>query len=505
MRKPFEQAVFKQIQSDGILSPGSRVAAAVSGGADSVAMFRLLHRLRDPLGIRLMMVHFNHSLRGAESEADERFVSRLAKDLDVECIARKQDVRAKCRRNKWNLEQGARNLRYAFFETVVNDGRADKVAVAHTAEDQAETVLAHLIRGTGITGLGGIHPVAGPIVRPLIEIRRDDLRDYLRQIGQTWREDSTNSDTLRLRARIREKLLPVLLQDFSPRVVSHLNTLARLSREQEAFWNELIDGQFEELVRADNGYLKIAAESLLNPFRNQSRGTQFGQMSKHPAIKPFRALTERIVRRLYKQIRGDLRELTSRHVEQVIRLAGHGTSGSHIELPGGVIVDRTLDSVVFHARSSSADTAFPNATSGRAHAYHYEVNVPESGVTTISVAELGTCFRLKKIDWSLTASDTERESEVFDAELLEFPLVLRSWRPGDAYRPKGRRNRHKLKELFLAGRVPADERATWPVIESSGQIVWARNMPPSADFLVSPSTRVGLVIEDTPFPVDSRK
>jgi tRNA(Ile)-lysidine synthase len=505
MRTPFEQAVFKQLQAERILAPGSRVAAAVSGGADSVAMCRLLHRMRDELGIRLLVVHFNHSLRGAESDADEQFVSRLARDLDIECIAVKKDVAAECRRNKWNLEQGARNLRYAFFEAIVSGGKADQVAVAHTSEDQAETVLAHLIRGTGITGLGGIHPVAGPIVRPLLEICRQDLRAYLREIGQSWREDSSNADTRRLRARIREKLLPVLTTDFSPAVVSHLNTLARLSREEEVFWNELTDRQFADQVRANNGRLEISTEALLNPFPRPSRGTQSGGASKHHALSSFRALTERMVRRLYRDTRSHLRELTSQHVERVIHLAVQGESGSQVELPGGVIVHRTRDSLIFHSPVPEAIAVSRDETSGAASAYHYQVSVPERGMTTVSVAELGTCFRLKKIDWSGMASDTERESEVFDAELLHFPLILRSWRPGDAYRPKGRRNRHKLKELFLASRVPAEQRAIWPVIESGGQIVWARSMPPSADFLVSSSTRIGLVIEDTLFPVDSPK
>jgi tRNA(Ile)-lysidine synthase len=505
MRTPFEQAVFKRIQLGGLVAPGSRVAAAVSGGADSVAMFRLLHLLRDELGIRLMIVHFNHLLRGAESDADEQFVSCLANDFDVEFLSAKQDVARECARNKWNLEEGARNLRYGFFEAFVRSGKADRIAVAHTAEDQAETVMAHLIRGTGITGLGGIHPVAGPIIRPLLEIRRDDLRDYLREIGQSWREDSTNSDTVRLRARIREKLLPVLTKDFSSTVVSHLSTLARLSREEELFWNELIDRKFEEFVCVNGGKLEITAQALLNPFPGESGETQSGRTSKHPVISPFRALTERMIRRLYKHTRNDLRELTSEHVEQVIRLAEHTASGCGVRLPGGILVHRTLDSLIFHDKSSGVMPGNRDETSNNAGAYHYQVIVPERGVTTVSVAELATCFRLKKIDWSRPASDTERESDVFDAELLQFPLVLRSWRPGDAYRPKGRRNWHKLKELFLASRVPVAQRATWPVIESRGQIVWARNMPPSADFLVSLATRVGLTIEDMPFPVDSQK
>ncbi len=505
MRTPLEQAVLKQIQSEGILLPGARVVTAVSGGADSVAMFRLLNRLRDEVGIRLLIAHFNHSLRGAESDADEQFVSALAREFGVEFITAKEDVAAACARNNWNVEEGARKLRYAFFAELVTSGRADFIAVAHTMEDQAETVLARVIRGTGVTGLGGIYPVAGAIVRPLLEFRREELREYLSQIGQPWREDSTNSDTRRLRARIREKLLPVLANDFSPAVVQHLATLSRLSREEEVFWDELVERQFHALVKHTGGTRKIAAHSLLDPFSAASLGTQPAPAGKHIPTSPFRALTERMIRRLYKDIRSDLRELTSEHVEQVIRLAEQATSSSEVNLPGGVIVERAFDSLIFRGEHPGLERPAADETPAGESAYHYQVPVPETGVTSISVAELATCFRLKKIDWSRMPRDTERQSEVFDAELLHFPLVLRSWRPGDAYRPKGRRGRRKLKELFLAARVPAEQRATWPVLESDGQIVWARNMPPSADFLVSSSTRVGLVIEDMPFPVDSQK
>ena len=165
------------------------MGVAVSGGADSVALLRLLENIREELGITLVVVHFDHQLRGAESEGDAQFTADLARSRGFEIILDREDVAAAAARNKWNIEDAARRLRYAFFQRVVSDGRAKRIAVAHTQDDQAETVLAHILRGTGLTGIGGIYPVIGAVVRPLLGERREALRDFLRGLGQEWRED----------------------------------------------------------------------------------------------------------------------------------------------------------------------------------------------------------------------------------------------------------------------------------------------------------------------------
>ena len=150
--------------------------------------------------------------------------------------------------NVCNLEDAARKCRYGFFSELIRDGRITRVCVGHTADDQAETVLAKMIRGTGPAGLGGIYPVAEFVTRPLIEIRRAELREFLVSEGQNWREDSTNLDESRLRARIRARLLPQLEQDFQPAIVSHLNNLSALARDDEEFWNALVEQRFSALV-----------------------------------------------------------------------------------------------------------------------------------------------------------------------------------------------------------------------------------------------------------------
>jgi tRNA(Ile)-lysidine synthase len=187
MNTALQIRVLETIDRHSMIRPGDRVGVGVSGGADSVALLRLLADLRRKLGIGIFVLHFHHQLRGADADEDERFVKDLAKDLQLDFVNDRADVAGEARRNALNLEDAARRLRYQFFASVAAARGLNRVAVAHTADDQAETVLAHLLRGTGLTGLAGIYPVAGLIVRPLLETRRDELRDYLSGLGQSWR------------------------------------------------------------------------------------------------------------------------------------------------------------------------------------------------------------------------------------------------------------------------------------------------------------------------------
>jgi tRNA(Ile)-lysidine synthase len=490
--KSLETRVLQTIREAGMLAPGDRAGVAVSGGADSIALLRLLENLRGPLGVKLLVVHFNHSLRGAESDADARFVEDLAAERGMECVVGRGDVRAVATSNRWNLEDGARRLRYAFFERLVAERQATRILVAHTADDQAETVLAHIFRGTGPVGLAGIYPAVGSVARPLLGERREDLRKYLRSLGQVWREDSTNRDLTRQRAHIREQLLPLLEREYSRGIVDRLSGLAGLVREEEVFWNALVEDRFRALVRIAEGRCSVPIPLLLAPL-DISASTRDGERDA------LRALTERLVRRIYRELRGNLAGFSSTHVAQVVRLASESVSGRRAELPGEILVERNFDELVFSRSRARRRPLGRRETEFARSAYRYVVSLPAQGSATVSVPELNTRFCLKVIDWSVSQRDTKRDRAALDAQLLRAPLVLRSWRPGDAYRPLGRRQSKKLKELFLAGRVPSRDRAGWPVLESGGRVAWARGLPPADEFSARSGTQAAVVIEEQQF------
>jgi len=492
-RTKLEQQILATNRRYEMLRPGDRVAVAVSGGADSVALLRLLQDLAAELGVVLRVAHFNHGLRGEESDADERFVADLARDATLTFLAEQADVAATARREGWNLEDAARRLRYQFFKNIVASGRATRIAVGHTADDQAETILGRLIRGTGISGLVGIYPVRGEIVRPLVDVRRNELRKFLKQRGQSWREDSSNRDTRRLRARLRCQILPKLEREFSGAVVGRLCELARLAGDEEIFWSALEKDRLRTLAMEAPEGLSIAVPDLLAPLELAHAAAALpGVDVRHVS----RALTRRLIRRMLAQLHGDRFGFTAQHVEQVIYLAGESASGHRIELPAGITVERSFDRLVFSRATGTLRGTGARGTAAHAAAYEYVVNLSERGSATIAVAELGRKFRLKVIDWPVLASDTERAAQALDADRLRGPLVLRNWHPGDAYRPLGRGRVQKLKTMFSNTRIAARERTCWPVLTCAGKLAWARGMPPAEEFAAGSGTRAGLVIEE---------
>ena len=489
MKTPIQRIIRNTIQRHQMLRPGDKLGLAVSGGADSVALLRLFEEMRGELGVTLCALHFNHQLRGAESDADEAFVKSLASARGMECLTQTADVAAIAKQRGWNLEDAARRLRYEFFDTFISHGVADCVATAHTANDQAETVLARMIRGTGLTGLSSIHPVRGKIIRPLIEIRRDDLRSFLAERGQEWREDATNRDTQRLRARVRHRLLPELEKNFSASIADRLCDLASLAQVDEEFWSALVEEHQRQLAARTTKGFSVGVNDLLSPIPALCR-------EKTAKSNPCRALTQRLVRRLYKDVAETEGQLTRSHVEQVIRLAEHGSSGRKLELPGGVSVEREFDRLVFCRSSRTNSPGRDQKNSQGISSYKYDVKLPDSGSTAISIPELGRSFCLKVIDWPWAERDTRHEGVVLDVERLIAPLVLRNWSPGDAYRPWGGRQTRKLARMFVRGRVGFAERALWPVLTSAGRVAWADRMPVAQEFSATSVTRTGLWIAE---------
>ena len=489
-RSSLSTRLFQHIRAREYLLPGDRVALAVSGGADSVALLGLLFELRAKLGIVLSVAHFNHQLRGRASDADEKFVAHLAAKLALPFHVSRADIAAKANRDKANLEDTARRARYAFFAKLVEDGLATQVAVAHTADDQAETVLAHILRGTGLAGLGGIHPVTEHVVRPLIQMRRADLRAYLRSKKQSWREDATNRDTTKTRARIRKKLLPLLEKHFQPAIVEHLATLAELAREDEAYLDFSAEVRAMALFKRDENAASISVSDLLRRPQNKVRD---------PLPAPMRlktiAMSKRLVRLIVAELKPRAGQCNAGHVQAVLDLAERGENGKSLPLPGGIEVRRERDTLIFHA-SAGAQTTRKGEKSPKQ--FQYEIDSAKADVV-LPVPCLACVFRLTIIDWPAKRGETSDTGSVLDRHALRFPLVLRSWRPGDRLRPFGHRNAHKLKRLLNQQRISRWERDGWPVLTSGGVLAWARGFPVAAEFAASERTRVGILIAEEPF------
>jgi tRNA(Ile)-lysidine synthase len=464
---------------------GERIGVAVSGGADSVALLRLFVELCELLGIVVCVAHFNHKLRGKASDSDEKFVAKLAAQHGVEFFVACEDVGAKAKRERANLEDAARRARYAFFEQLVKDGRVSRVAVAQTADDQAETVLAHILRGTGLAGLAGIHPQAGTVFRPLLGIRRAAVRAYLREKRQTWREDATNRDETRTRARIRGKLMPFLEEKFQNSVVEHLCQLAELAREDNARLEFECELRLSAVAKARTEGTAIGIRELaLGEKRPKSHSHKEEEFWREGA----RAMAKRMVRQLVRRVKPHSGELASVHVESVLHLAEKGHPGKILQLPGGVEVRRERDSLIFRAAAFHEGKAEPST-------FSLHVDLPAVG-EALRFAALSRILHFRVIDWPSEGRETTNTGAVLDRDRLSAPLELRNWRPGDAMRPAGHQNRHTVARFLNELGASRWEKESWPVLTSAGKLAWVLGLPVAHEFAMVEGSRAAVVITE---------
>jgi tRNA(Ile)-lysidine synthase len=432
-----------------------RIGVAVSGGADSVFM---LHALAD-LGSAVAVLHVNHNLRGEESDRDELFVRELAaaRGLPVHVAVRPIA--------EGNIEQEARRARYAFFHEVITAGICDSVATGHTLDDQAETVLGRFLRGAGTAGLSGIRPATNDgIVRPLLNLRRLDIRKSLRDRGLPWQEDCSNENTAFLRNRIRHEIMP-LLSTINPSLPLVLANCAEWAREEEDYWKAEIDR-----FLAAHAVLQIEAILI-----------RTGEIRPLPV-----AFQRRIVRALIERTRGDLLSIGFLHIEAIRELIGATEGSGRLQLPG-VDIYRSFDWVRF--APVGYDTRVERDFSA-------PLKVP--GIT--EVEGRGVAIRVER----LAASSVYYSKHVYndevnalDQEKCAGPLELRNWRPGDKFQPVGHSGEEKVKTLFQTHRVPLWERRHWPVIVQDSSILWTRRFGAAREFAAGPESREILLVTET--------
>jgi tRNA(Ile)-lysidine synthase len=581
------ERVLGHIRREELLRAGDRVGVAVSGGIDSVALLRLLMELRQELGIVLSVVHFNHKLRGAESDADQEFVAKLAGDYELEFYCSSGDVAALAVEEHSGTEAAARELRYGFFGRLLGSGESldedrstsgaeaqnldtpnrsagsaappksrpqglkpkpeeqfigtteavpfpnparamaevvllpkstpataeavpfqnrfqkpvpkgplDRIVTGHTLDDQAETVLMRLIRGTGLRGLGGIYPRIviehgedeghGEIVRPLLGIRRRELELYLVNLKQPWREDSTNAEDKFTRNRVRQLVVPLLEHEFNPSVVDNFSELAEIARDEEDYWDNEVSGWlgtvvqwsrpewargipgFDQTQPVEQVLVQIQAPrkqpdpELLARIEQPGPAVMNASVSRPWLLTEPRAVQRRVVKAIGEQAGIPLE---FKHVEEILRFASEdGPSGKELSLPLGWKLLREREALVFVTPDLRRQERIPD----------YEYSLPVPGRTVIP--ELGVVIEaLLANPASQLAEYNQRD--LLRAELLRQPLFVRNWRAGDRFWPAHTKAPKKVKELLQEKHVPQPERRLWPVVVSGDEIIWMRGFP----------------------------
>jgi tRNA(Ile)-lysidine synthase len=455
----------KEAKRQGLFHPGQRVGVAVSGGPDSVLLLHFMRDLALEWGITLAAVHFNHHLRGAESDADEGFVRNLADSIGIAFMGGEADVARAAREKKRNLEATARELRYRFFFSLVDQGRLDKVVTAHTANDQAETVLMRLLRGAGTRGLSGIYPaLEGKVARPFLDLTRAEIMREIEARKLEYRLDSTNLDSRLRRNKVRRELLPLLEREFNPAIIPLLKNHADRARDEDAFLEQQARERSLPWRVREGLEEKIAVRAL--------RGFA-------PAIQRL------VLRQMLQSVRPGLRGVAYAHIEELLRFATNAQSGRSLALPGGAVARKEFDWLILGSQPTSDG------------AYAYPIDVPGE----IAVPALGVTFRFEIVEpQGVPKEYNQMESSALDPQKLPGRLFLRNWRAGDRFWPLGSRKLWKLKELFRQRKIPRSQRKLWPVLECGEQIVWVRGFPPAASVVAAPESRAILLIEEARSP-----
>ncbi len=475
------QCVTRYIRRHKLLNPGDRVGVAVSGGADSVALLRLLLELRTELGVVLSVVHFNHKLRGSEADADEQFVADLASRNKLEFRSETGDVATYSAEKRLSIETAAREMRYGFFRRLLIEGRMNRVATAHTLDDQAETVLLKVARGAGTRGLAGIYPqlsvsssqfsagrqasvagrqqVCASIVRPLLGVRRKELEAYLIAEGQSWREDSSNRDLRHARNRVRHGILPRLERNLNPAVREILAETAEIARAEEEYWN------------AEVGRILEAAGRRL-----RDTGATVG-------LRSFAGLPLALQRRLARAAAENFGlRLEFRHVEEILELISNGCPGK-AALPDGWMASIDKGELKFEPAPQISESI---------RGYQYLLPVPGK----VPVPETGTLFEVVLI--SAEKPEACNAENLLDLGAITGKLMVRNWHAGDRFWPAHTKGPKKVKELLQEKHVTGEERKLWPVIVRGNEIVWVRGFPTPARLQPSQAIKNVVAIREVP-------
>ncbi len=427
---------------------GSRLVVAVSGGGDSIALLRGLAYLRETLGLWLMVAHLDHGLRDMSGQ-DAVFVRQVARELGLFCVCQQQDVAKQVKTERGNLEEVARRARYSMFEQIASAVQADAIVVAHTADDQAETVLMHLLRGAGLDGLKGMTALASSslptstisLFRPLLLVEGATLRHWLRENGQTWREDLTNADTTFFRSRLRHEIIPYLAQE-QPRLRTLLARTAQVLAGDYAWLQEQTDEAWEKVAQADSK--KVLFNRLL--------------FISYPI-----ALQRRLLRRAFFHLRPTMRELSYEQINQALYIAAAGESQRQASLPANLFLIVEYNTLwiaeqIYHDDMLSLSDM---------------ITVPESGTiqtTDLTVALTSAGKDAIPKDWRTFPSHIG----LFDRSFLRLPLMLRPPEADDRWMPLGMKGKFvALRDWMAKHKVPLAQRDKTPLlIDAEGHILW---------------------------------
>lgn len=451
----------KRIEEEQLIKAGDRVVVAISGGPDSVCLLHALHCIREELNIQLYGAHLNHNFRGIEALKDAQYVTQLCEGLDIMSFVKSIDVPQFAKNNGRTLEEAGRILRYQFFDEVAEKVGATKVAVAHNQNDQAETVLMRLLRGTGLQGLTAIHHKRGKIIRPTLDLTRKEIEDYCEEHQLEPRIDETNLEPIYHRNKIRLELIPMLEKEYNPNLVE---TLARMA----------------EILKTDHDFIEQQAKDI---YKILAREEEAGSITLpiNGVINLHMALLVRVLRLAAETLVGKGEVLEYRHIQNLYNLLINSDSGHKIQLPMGITAKKNYHKLTLTINEEKE--MFP---------FFYELNNLEE----VFIPEVKGHFSFELRDASdLSELPREHNCKAFDWDKVSHGLIIRNRREGDRFSPLGLKGSKKLKDFLIDQKVERIERDQIPLICNGDEIMWVVGYRISDQYKVTKKTKRILKIE----------
>lgn len=458
LKKRFIDFIYK----NNLINEGDGIVIALSGGPDSMCLLHLLNSVKDELNIKLVAAHINHMIRGEEADADERFCGEECARLGIEFFSKRIDVNKYCAENGLSSETGGREIRYNFFKEVMNKKQFNKVSTAHNANDQAETILMRIMRGTGLEGLGGIPVKREDIyIRPILFMKREEIEKYCEDNNLKPRIDKTNYERIYNRNKIRLDILPYIKENFNAEIIESINRMSMLLQEDSEYIKEQVDECFDDFCKKENDCYIISKK----------------------AFNLNKAIYKRLIRKVIKELTGDKYDIEAIHVDHVIELV-KGTTGKKIDLPKDIVVTNVYGDLKINKRVTE--------------------NNSENSIIEIKKEEIDK----KDIYFgegiiSFNVMDNNKEKYNFQNSLIKYvdydkiinAIVVRYRKQGDRINPIGLKGTKKLKDIFIDMKIPKDVRDTIPIVQIDDDIAWVVGVKVSDKFKVTQQTKRILKVE----------
>ncbi|MBC5998249.1 tRNA lysidine(34) synthetase TilS [Romboutsia ilealis] len=448
------EKVLSTINKHELIQKGDKIVVGLSGGPDSVCLLHILSRLKEELDLEIYAAHLNHQIRGIEAQKDAFYISKLCEEMGITFFIKSINVPEYCEKNGVSIEEGARKLRYEMFYEIKNNTRANKIAIGHNLNDQAETILMRMMRGTGLQGLKGIEYIRdGVIIRPILDIERNDIEEYCKQNKLNPRIDKTNLESIYTRNKIRLELIPYMKDNFNSNIIE---SIVRMGNS----------------LRSDNDY--IESEALIKFKEVSNINSDSVELNLKSYINLHNSMKVRILRNSIKHILGDTNFIDQRHIDDIIELEDESKIDKVINLPRGIYVYRKKDSIILTNKEIVIEEI------------DFCYNIPSNGF--IKVKEIGTVIETQVVSIDkYKRSKSDKSCKWFDFNKIKGGIVVRNRRSGDKIKLSG--GSKKIKDLFIDIKIPKEDRCKVPVIADEQGILSVGNFRNSENYKVDAETK----------------